>query len=98
MPELRKRKALEAAASPAIKKANSIKAAGPKSPAADRASPGGEISVGDIIPIDGFGGEIETHEGERVTLKSLVEESQSGVVLFTYPRASTPGCMLSVNI
>ncbi|GAD95462.1 disrupter of telomere silencing protein Dot5, putative [Paecilomyces variotii No. 5] len=49
-------------------------------------------SVGDTIQLDDFGGEIETHEGVKTTLKALVEESKSGVVLFTYPKASTPGC------
>ncbi|KAL1848984.1 thioredoxin peroxidase dot5 [Paecilomyces lecythidis] len=49
-------------------------------------------SVGETIQLDGFGGEIETHEGVKTTLKALVEESKSGVVLFTYPKASTPGC------
>ncbi|KAI0393335.1 thioredoxin-like protein [Xylariaceae sp. FL0594] len=48
--------------------------------------------VGDVIPLDGFGGEIETNEGVKTTLKALVDESKAGVVLFTYPRASTPGC------
>jgi hypothetical protein len=42
--------------------------------------------------LDGFGGEIEKNDGEKTSLKALVEESESGVVVFTYPRASTPGC------
>ena len=28
----------------------------------------------------------------KTTLAKLVEESKGGVVLFTYPKASTPGC------
>ncbi|PGH21591.1 hypothetical protein AJ80_03024 [Polytolypa hystricis UAMH7299] len=52
--------------------------------------------VGDVIDLDDFGGEISTEEGTPTTLKSLVEESKSGVVLFTYPRASTPGCTKQV--
>lgn len=48
--------------------------------------------VGDIISLDGFGGEIETNDGVKTTLKALVDESKAGVVLFTYPKASTPGC------
>ncbi|OJJ41272.1 hypothetical protein ASPWEDRAFT_34797 [Aspergillus wentii DTO 134E9] len=48
--------------------------------------------VGDTIVLEGFGGEIETSEGTKTTLKNLVDASHSGVVLFTYPRASTPGC------
>lgn len=50
--------------------------------------------VGDAIDLAGFGGEVETHEGTKTTLAKLVEESKSGVVLFTYPKASTPGCKL----
>lgn len=52
----------------------------------------GVPNVGDTIALDGFGGEIETNEGSKTTLKEIVNASQSGVVLFTYPKASTPGC------
>lgn len=50
--------------------------------------------VDDTIDIETFGGEIETNEGDKTTLKKLLEESKSGVVFFTYPKASTPGCEL----
>jgi peroxiredoxin Q/BCP len=53
-----------------------------------------KVAVGDIIDLEGFGGEIETNDGEKTTLKKLVDESKNGVVLFTYPKASTPGCKL----
>lgn len=52
----------------------------------------GKIAVGETITLDGFGGEIETNDGTKTTLKALVDESKSGVILFTYPKASTPGC------
>jgi peroxiredoxin Q/BCP len=52
----------------------------------------GAPAVGDIITLDGFGGEIETNDGEKTTLKALVDESKAGVAIFTYPKASTPGC------
>ncbi|EEU45188.1 uncharacterized protein NECHADRAFT_8856, partial [Fusarium vanettenii 77-13-4] len=52
--------------------------------------------VGDVVDLDGFGGEIETNDGEKTTLKALVDESKAGVVLFTYPKASTPGCTKQV--
>lgn len=52
----------------------------------------GPPKVGDTIDLATFGGEIETHEGVKTTLQKLVEESKGGVVLFTYPKASTPGC------
>ncbi|KAK4224429.1 peroxiredoxin DOT5 [Podospora fimiseda] len=48
--------------------------------------------VGDVISLEGFGGEIETNDGQKTTLKALVDESKAGVVIFTYPKASTPGC------
>jgi len=51
-----------------------------------------KVAVGYVINLDGFGGEIQTNDGEKTTLKQLVEDSKSGVVLFTYPKASTPGC------
>ncbi|RKL48405.1 hypothetical protein BFJ72_g1305 [Fusarium proliferatum] len=57
---------------------------------------GGKPKVGDVVDLDGFGGEIETNDGDKTTLKKLVDESKSGVVLFTYPKASTPGCTKQV--
>ncbi|KAJ5542006.1 hypothetical protein N7461_008009 [Penicillium sp. DV-2018c] len=50
------------------------------------------LEVNDTIDIETFGGEFETHEGEKTTLKKLLEQSKTGVVFFTYPKASTPGC------
>jgi peroxiredoxin Q/BCP len=52
----------------------------------------GSPKVGESIDLAGFGGEVETHDGKKTSLAKLVEESKSGVVLFTYPKASTPGC------
>ncbi|EGR44411.1 uncharacterized protein TRIREDRAFT_70488, partial [Trichoderma reesei QM6a] len=54
------------------------------------------IAVGDVIDLEGFGGEVQTNDGEKTTLKKLVDDSKSGVVLFTYPKASTPGCTTQV--
>lgn len=65
---------------------------GKSKPAAASASSSGPPKVGDTIDLTNFGGEVETHDGERTTLAKLVEESKGGVVLFTYPKASTPGC------
>ncbi|PWY63893.1 putative disrupter of telomere silencing protein Dot5 [Aspergillus heteromorphus CBS 117.55] len=48
--------------------------------------------VGDVIHSDGFGGEFETNDGNKTTLKNLINASDNGIVIFTYPRASTPGC------
>lgn len=48
--------------------------------------------AGETIKLENFGGDIETNDGKQTTLSKLVEESKGGVVLFTYPKASTPGC------
>ncbi|PHH85680.1 hypothetical protein CDD83_71 [Cordyceps sp. RAO-2017] len=58
----------------------------------DKKPPAGKVAVGDLLDLDGFGGEVETHDGQKTTLRKLVDESGAGVVLFTYPKASTPGC------
>lgn len=55
-----------------------------------------KAEVGETIDLETFGGEIETNDGEKTTLKKLVDESKAGVVLFTYPKASTPGCTKQV--
>lgn len=49
-------------------------------------------AVGDVITLDGFGGEIALQTGDSTTLAALAAKSKKGVVLFTYPKASTPGC------
>ncbi|CAJ2502864.1 Uu.00g102580.m01.CDS01 [Anthostomella pinea] len=101
--ELRKRKAPAPAPAPPAKKqtkvskvANKVKEAvkgkPEKSTDANGSSKAAKPAVGDTITLDGFGGEIETNDGTKTTLKALLDESESGVVLFTYPKASTPGC------
>lgn len=105
-PVLRKRKAPEPPPAPPAAKKAAPKAAPKekvapkkkeekpvKETAAEVAAPPG---VGDIISLDGFGGEIETNDGKKTSLKALVDESKGGVVLFTYPKASTPGCTKQV--
>ncbi|GAM82805.1 hypothetical protein ANO11243_007910 [Dothideomycetidae sp. 11243] len=59
-------------------------------------SKSGPAKVGDVIELEGFGGEVETHDGDKTTLKALIDKSKAGVVLFTYPKASTPGCTTQV--
>ena len=63
-----------------------------EAPAEPEAPKGGVPKVGDSITLEGFGGEVETNDGEKTTLAKLVSDSKAGVVLFTYPKASTPGC------
>lgn len=97
MVELRKRKAhfQEPSRSPPLKKRNSTVpiASVPESGAPAKGfSSRAELVAGDTINTDGFGGDISTHTGEKATLKSLLESCQNGVILFTYPKASTPGC------
>ncbi len=104
--ELRKRKAPAPAPAPeppakrpskVSKAAAKVKAAVKGTAAAKPAetngsSKSGKPVVGDVISLDGFGGEVETNDGVKTTLEALVNESKAGVVLFTYPKASTPGC------
>jgi peroxiredoxin Q/BCP len=110
-PELRKRKAPagEPAAAPPAKKKGPVakavakvkEAVAPKTKKTAPAKTNGataestKIAVGETIDLEGFGGEIETNDGVKTTLKALVDESKGGVVLFTYPKASTPGCEYS---
>ncbi|KAI1466011.1 AhpC-TSA-domain-containing protein [Daldinia caldariorum] len=76
-----------------VKEAVKGKVAKPTKPAdANGSSKPVKPVVGDTIILDGFGGTFETNDGEKTTLKALVDESKSGVVVFTYPKASTPGC------
>ncbi|KAI9696949.1 MAG: hypothetical protein M1836_004910 [Candelina mexicana] len=98
--ELRKRKASAPEPAPPVKRKNS--SAGPKANGKEKGEASVPVqsvsgtsdmpTVGDVIDLNGFGGEIETNDGEKVTLQKLVSESKGGVVLFTYPKASTPGC------
>lgn len=105
--ELRKRKAAaEPAPAPAPKKAvsrssskaSTAKAKTPtaKAAPAKAAAPSGAPEVGSTIELDGFGGAVETNDGEATTLKKLVDDSKGGVVLLAYPKASTPGCTTQV--
>lgn len=73
-----------------VSKTNGAAAAAPAETVAEKVA---KVTVGESITLDGFGGEVETQAGEKTTLQKLVEKSEKGVVLFTYPRASTPGCM-----
>jgi thioredoxin-dependent peroxiredoxin len=68
---------------------------GPTSASNGSAKSGGKLTVGDNLNLDGFGGTIQTHDGADVTVKDLLEKSGAGVVIFTYPKASTPGCKYS---
>ena len=101
--ELRKRKAPPPPPEPPAKKTSKVGKAVAKvkeavtgkpdeKAASDAPVKAGKPVVGETITLDGFGGEIETHDGHKTTLKALVDGSKSGVVLFTYPKSSTPGC------
>lgn len=93
MVELRKRKAAPESAPPPVKKANSVKSSSSsqkKASSANSSAPVQKVVTGDTIDLYGFGGEIETNDGVKVTLKNLLDDSKNGVVLFTYPKASTP--------
>ncbi|KAL1965163.1 hypothetical protein VTN77DRAFT_6076 [Rasamsonia byssochlamydoides] len=103
MVELRKRKAPSDSIPAQEKKTKPNEKKTPKDRTAEQKKPyddndhgpsprGSAPKVGDTLSLDGFGGEIETHEGATTSLKTLVDASKAGVVLFTYPKASTPGC------
>lgn len=51
--------------------------------------------LGYTIDLENFGGEVHTQDEKSSTLAQLVQNSKAGVVLFTYPKASTPGCKFS---
>lgn len=84
--KIAKAKAVVAEKVEAVKEAVTSKTNG------EASTPAGAPKVGDSITLAGFGGEVETHEGTKTTLEKLVADSKNGVVLFTYPKASTPGC------
>ncbi|ROV90559.1 hypothetical protein VSDG_07443 [Cytospora chrysosperma] len=104
--ELRKRKAPAPAPAPeppakkqskVAKAAAKVKKAVKGKPAAAPKANGAKAAakkpeVGDTVDLAAFGGEVTLNDGTSTTLASLVEKSGSGVVLFTYPKASTPGC------
>ena len=100
MVELRKRKAAQVPAPAPPKKAKAPPKARARKQKPDDAKPDDSRPraapekpvVGQSIPLDTFGGELETNDGKKTSLKQLVQESKAGVVIFTYPKASTPGC------
>ncbi|KAF7920309.1 uncharacterized protein EAE98_009002 [Botrytis deweyae] len=81
---------------PQVKASKASAAAPAPAPAPATTATTTKAVVGETIDLKGFGGEIETNEGEKTTLEKLVSESKNGVVLFTYPKASTPGCTTQV--
>ncbi|KAL9596415.1 MAG: hypothetical protein Q9219_005799 [cf. Caloplaca sp. 3 TL-2023] len=106
MVELRKRRDAPAdVPEPPLKKTNSTTKAKPEAtpvPSGTRPNSttrqGKALKLGDTINLDKFGGEIETQDGEKTSLKKLVEESNNGVVLFTFPKASTPCCTTQASL
>lgn len=93
MVELRKRKA---PAQPPVTEKKSKLVPKPKDAETPSQTPAQTVpQVDEILNLETFGGEIEINDGTKTTLKKLVEDSISGVVLFTYPKASTPGCTCS---
>ena len=94
MPELRKRKS-DQVESPQVKRTKQeIKEIDSTSMSSPTAS-SGILSVGDHISSSDFGGEVTTNEGHVTSFHSLLAESANGVIIFTYPKASTPGCIVS---
>lgn len=99
MVELRKRKAPSEPQPPQEKKTKSIPKSTKAKAAEDAKVPSDQTAtktaiprVGDVLALDGFGDEVESQDGNTTSLKALIDSSDTGVVLFTYPKASTPGC------
>ncbi|KAK2750631.1 hypothetical protein FQN57_002702 [Myotisia sp. PD_48] len=46
----------------------------------------------DVLDLSLYEDEIQLEDGTTTSFKALVDESKSGVIVFTYPKASTPGC------
>ncbi|KAB2574870.1 putative disrupter of telomere silencing protein [Lasiodiplodia theobromae] len=84
--------AVNTAAAKADKTVKKVEESATNGASSTATKPAGKPEVGATLELDGFGGEIETNDGTKTTLKKLVDESKDGVVLFTYPKASTPGC------
>lgn len=102
MVELRKRKAAAVPTrAPPKKKPDPVQKAVEKAESPLAGEPGrakngsGPFAIGEAVPAEALSAEVETHSGEKVTLKKLVDDSKAGVALFTYPKASTPGCKSS---
>ncbi|EEP76070.1 predicted protein [Uncinocarpus reesii 1704] len=49
-------------------------------------------TVGTVLDLEQYQDEIQLQDGTATSLKALLESSKDGVVFFTYPKASTPGC------
>ncbi|KAI1931940.1 thioredoxin peroxidase dot5 [Ophidiomyces ophidiicola] len=102
--ELRKRKApTEPKDAPVAKKkvtkvaASKAKAPKPKATSKElkknATSSAPEVpTVGTVLDLEQYQDEIQLQDGTQSSLKALIESSENGVVLFTYPKASTPGC------
>lgn len=87
------------ATSPTAATANAAVPAEGAAPAATSSTKLDKASVGSKITLAGFGGTVSTHEGRQVSVQELLQEVEAspgdkgkGLVLFTYPKASTPGC------
>lgn len=111
MVELRKRAAPPPAAPPAKKKTATATAkaragkkgagAGNDTASETKSEPAtSELAVGQKVGANGLAAAIETHDGRKVTLQSLLDEADKqvrAVAIFTYPKASTPGCKCEKN-
>lgn len=69
-------------------KADAKSAAAAAAPAAS--APATKLKVGDTLPTDL--GEITLHDGTKTTFGDLLKSADKGIVLFSYTKASTPGC------
>lgn len=61
-----------------------------KAAKADKAEAVPKLKVGDALPTDLA--EITLDDGTKTTFGALLDASEKGIVLFSYTKASTPGC------
>lgn len=107
-PEPPKKKAAKAKPAPKAKEAEkpaaaaaaeeAPAAAAPAAPAKTNGAAAKKPAVGDTIDPATFasGATITLNDGTTTTFAALVADSTAGLVLFTYPKASTPGCTTQV--
>ncbi|KAG0636428.1 thioredoxin-like protein [Tuber brumale] len=77
-----------AAATKSAAKAKSGKAKAKKTDVAEEAA--AALKEGDLLP--NTLPEVQTHDGGKTTLASILAKASKGIVIFAYPKASTPEC------
>ncbi|CUS06998.1 unnamed protein product [Tuber aestivum] len=78
-------------AAPAVTKSAKAKGGKAKAKKADVAEDAAvALKDGDLLPITLP--EVQTHDGGKTTLTAILAKASKGIVIFAYPKASTPEC------